>query len=182
VYQAHSRTQVTALAIFRVAVISIGSMAPRIPPPAIALLAGLVMWGLQRLYPLGQWIVFPWNWLAVLPAAGGLIVASSAFRHFRHLGTTVNPMNPEKATLLVTDGVFRISRNPMYLGLLLLLIGWAIWLGSASVWIIPPAFLFGITLVQILPEERALSALFGARYAEYRREVARWIGLPRSRA
>jgi protein-S-isoprenylcysteine O-methyltransferase Ste14 len=85
-------------------------------------------------------------------------------------------MDPSKATRLVTDGVFRISRNPMYLGLLLLLIGWALWLGSASVWLIPPLFVITITVVQIIPEERALGQLFGAQYLAYRASVARWIG------
>ena len=151
-------------------------MTPRIPPPVMALLAGLAMWVLQRLFPLSQWIALPWNWLSVLPATAGIVLASSAFRRFRHVGTTVNPMNPEEATQLVTDGVFRISRNPMYLGLVLLLVGWAIWLGGASVWVIPPTFLLGVTYLQIIPEERALGALFGARYASYCQEVTRWIG------
>ena len=64
----------------------------------------------------------------------------------------------------------------MYLGLVLLLIGWAIWLGSASPWVIPPLFVIVITVVQIIPEEQALEQLFGEEYRSYRRSVARWIG------
>jgi protein-S-isoprenylcysteine O-methyltransferase Ste14 len=85
-------------------------------------------------------------------------------------------MDPSRATRLVTDNVFSISRNPMYLGLLLLLIGRALWLGTLSVWLIPPLFLFVTTYVQIVPEEQALTQLFGAQYDAYRRDVARWIG------
>jgi protein-S-isoprenylcysteine O-methyltransferase Ste14 len=76
----------------------------------------------------------------------------------------------------VTDGVFRVSRNPMYLGLVLLLIGWAVWLGSASPWLVPPLFVIVLTVVQIIPEERVLHRLFGEQYVSYQRSVARWIG------
>lgn len=96
----------------------------------------------------------------------------AAFVRFRQAQTTVNPMEPEKATSLVTDGVFRISRNPMYLGLLLLLTGWALWLGTASPWFVPPLFVIAISVAQIVPEE-----LFGERYRAYRQSVARWISL-----
>jgi protein-S-isoprenylcysteine O-methyltransferase Ste14 len=68
----------------------------------------------------------------------------------------------------------------MYLGLTLLLIGWAVWLGSASPWLIPPLFVTIVTLLQILPEEEALGQLFGQQYVEYRRDVARWLGGHRS--
>ena len=85
-------------------------------------------------------------------------------------------MDPSKASQLVTGGVFRISRNPMYLGLTLLLVGWAIWLGNASPWLIPPLFVTLITVVQIIPEERALQQRFGEQYVSYQRSVARWIG------
>lgn len=95
---------------------------------------------------------------------------------FRKVGTTVHPLEPNKATYLVTDGVFRFSRNPMYLGLLLLLIGWAVWLGSASPWLVPPLFVIVLTLVQIIPEERALHQRFGEEYVSYQRSVSRWIG------
>ena len=100
----------------------------------------------------------------------------AAIVHFGKAGTTPNPLDPSKASHLVTEGIFRVSRNPMYLGLLLLLIGWAVWLGSASPWLVPPLFVVVITLVQIIPEEQALSRNFGEQYALYRRSVARWIG------
>jgi protein-S-isoprenylcysteine O-methyltransferase Ste14 len=151
-------------------------MRPRIPPPIVMLLAAILMWGLDRWMPLGHWIVPPWKQLGALAGAVGVAVAVAAFARFRQAGTTVNPMDPSKASHLVTDSVFCVSRNPMYLGLLLLLIGWAVWLGSASPWLIPPLFVIAITVVQIIPEEKALAQLFGEQYLSYRRSVARWIG------
>jgi len=140
------------------------------------LLAAAAMWALHRWLPLAHWIRGPWKRVAVVPAAIGFVIAVAAFVRFRQVRTTVNPMDPSKATQLVTDSVFNISRNPMYLGLLLLLIGWAVWLDSASPWLIPPLFMIVITRVQIIPEEQALERLFGTQYVAYRRSVARWIG------
>ena len=76
----------------------------------------------------------------------------------------------------MTDGIFRISRNPMHLGMLLLLIGWAVGLGSASPWLVPPLFVIVLTVVQIIRDERALHQRFGEQYVSYQRSVRRWIG------
>ena len=151
-------------------------MPPRIPPPILMLFAAGLMWALDHWMPLGQWMSAQWNRLGGLVAAVGIAIAVAAFARFRQIGTTVNPVDPSKASRLVTDGVFRVSRNPMYLGLLLLLIGWAVWLGSISPLVVPPLFVFAITVVQIIPEERALNRNFGEEYVSYRRSVARWIG------
>src|ERR1019366_2886926 len=145
-------------------------MQPRIPPPILMLLGAGLMWALDH------WMSAPWNRLGGLVAAVGIAIAVAAFVRFRKVGTTVNPVDPSKASRLVTDGVFRVSRNPMYLGLLLLLIGWAVWLGSVSPFVVPPLFVFAITVVQIIPEEQALSRNFGEQYVSYQRSVARWIG------
>ena len=148
----------------------------RIPPPIVLLLAALLMWALDHWLPLARWITPPWNRFAVLPCGLAVSVSVAALARFRRAGTTVNPMDPSTASRLVTGGVFRISRNPMYLGLTLLLIGWAVWLGSASPWLIPPLFVTIVTLLQILPEEEALGQLFAQQYVEYRHDVARWLG------
>jgi protein-S-isoprenylcysteine O-methyltransferase Ste14 len=150
----------------------------RVPPPILMLIGAALMWGLCRWLPIAHWIDRPWNRLGMIPAAIGLAIAVAAFTRFRQAHTTVNPRDPGKATQLVTDGVFRLSRNPIYLGLVLLLIGWGIWLRSASPWLIPPLFVLIITRVQIIPEERALEYLFGLQYIKYRRSVARWFGRP----
>jgi protein-S-isoprenylcysteine O-methyltransferase Ste14 len=151
-------------------------MKPRIPPPIFLLLAAASMWALNRWLPVVHWIPRPWNRAGALPAAIGFIIVVAAIARFGRARTTVNPIDPSKATQLVTGGVFRLSRNPMYLGMVLLLVGWAAWLQSASPWLIPPLFLILITRVQIIPEEHALERLFGARYIAYRRSVPRWIG------
>jgi protein-S-isoprenylcysteine O-methyltransferase Ste14 len=151
-------------------------MKPRIPPPLMMLVAAALMWALHRWIPLVHWIAPPWTRLGGLPAVVGLGIAMAAAFRFRRAGTTTNPMDPSKASQLVTGGVFRMTRNPMYLGLVLLLTGWAIWLGSASPWFVPPLFAIVITVVQIIPEERALRQRFGEPYRAYQRRVARWIG------
>jgi protein-S-isoprenylcysteine O-methyltransferase Ste14 len=151
-------------------------MRPRIPPPILMLLAAGLMWVLDHWMPLAQWIAPPLNLLGALVVVAGIAIDVAAFVRFRNAETTVNPLYPSKASRLVTDGVFRVSRNPMYLGLLLLLIGWGIWLGSASPWLVPPLFVIVLTVVQIIPEEQALSRNFGEEYVSYRRSVARWIG------
>jgi protein-S-isoprenylcysteine O-methyltransferase Ste14 len=148
-----------------------------IPPPILMLLAAGVMWALNRWLPLAHGILGPSNLVgAAVPAAIGFLIVVAAFMRFHQVRTTVNPMDPSKATQLVTDCVFQFSRNPMYLGLMLLLVGWAVWLDSASPWFIPPLFMIVITRVQIVPEEQALERLFGAQYVAYRQSVARWFG------
>jgi len=147
-----------------------------VPPPILMLIAAAVMWVLHRWFPVAYWIAPPWTRLGVIPCAVGIAIDLLAVLRFRHARTTLNPLNPGKASRLVTEGVFSISRNPMYLGLLLLLVGWALWLGTASVWLVPPLFVAVLTFAQILPEERVLGELFGAEYSAYTRAVARWIG------
>jgi protein-S-isoprenylcysteine O-methyltransferase Ste14 len=151
-------------------------MEPRIPPPVVMLVAAALMWALHRWVPLGHWIAPPWNRLGGVVGAVGVAIAVAAVVRFRRARTTVNPRDPSKASRLVTHGVFCVSRNPMYLGLVLLLIGWAVWLGSATPWLILPLFVIVITVVQIIPEEQALGQLFGEQYLLYRRSVARWVG------
>jgi protein-S-isoprenylcysteine O-methyltransferase Ste14 len=154
-------------------------MKPLIPPPIVMLLAGAAMWALDRWLPLARLIAPPWNRVGALPAAAGLVTVVAAFVGFGKARTTINPMDPSKASRLVTGGIFRYTRNPMYLGLLLLLVGWALWLRSLSPWLLPPLFAVYMTIVQIAAEEAALDRLFGEEYFAYRRSVARWLGRSR---
>jgi protein-S-isoprenylcysteine O-methyltransferase Ste14 len=137
------------------------------------------MWALNRWLPLAHWILYPWTRLAGLPLAAGIAVSAAALMKFRQARTSVNPVDLSKTSRLVSDGIFRITRNPMYLGLTLLLTGWAVWLGGASPWLVPPLFVIVITIVQIIPEEQMLGRLFGEQYLAYQRRVARWIGVLR---
>jgi protein-S-isoprenylcysteine O-methyltransferase Ste14 len=151
-------------------------MQPRIPPPLVMLLAAALMWALHRWLPLGHLIATPWNYFAVLPAAIGRAITVAAGVRFRQARTTFDPFKPREASCLVTVGVFRVSRNPMYLGLVLLLIGWALWLGTVSPWLVPPLFVIVMSVAQIVPEEQALEERFGETYLAYRHSVRRWIG------
>ena len=114
--------------------------------------------------------------VGLLPAAVGFAISLAAVVSFRRRRTTEDPLELSGATYLVTGGVFRMTRNPMYLGLLLALSGWAIWLGSLSPLLVLPLFWLVITYAQIIPEEQALGKIFGEKYAVYCRQVNRWMG------
>ena len=150
-------------------------MKNKIPPPIILLLSGIAAWFVARsefAYP----IVVPFAlFIAVLLAAGGLLVAVTAIKQFGEAETTVNPLKPEEATALVDTGIFGRTRNPMYLGLLLVLTGWVVWLQSAGNIIVLLFFVIYITEMQIKPEEAILRKLFGQSYVDYCDRVRRWI-------
>lgn len=108
-------------------------------------------------------------------AFAGLLLNVIPKLAFGRAGTTVNPLRPDKATALVSSGIYRYSRNPMYVGQALLLLAWVLyvghWLGLFAV----PLFVLYITRFQIVPEERVLAARFADEYAEFRRRVHRWL-------
>ena len=150
-------------------------MKNKVPPPILLLLSGVVMWFVARsefAYPfsLPYSLVF-----AIVLAAIGAMVSVSAIKKFRAADTTVNPLKPDTASSLVHTGIFRLSRNPMYVGLLFFLSGWAVWLGSLSNVVVLLAFVLFITELQIKPEEAALKKLFGQGYIEYCQRVRRWF-------
>lgn len=103
------------------------------------------------------------------------VVAVAAVTSMLLARTTMNPLDPTKARNLVTGGVFRLSRNPMYLSLLLLLVAYAVRLDSPAVWLGPLVFIAYVTRFQIHPEERALTAKFGETYLRYRMRTRRWL-------
>jgi protein-S-isoprenylcysteine O-methyltransferase Ste14 len=113
--------------------------------------------------------------LAVALSAAGVAFALAGILAFRRANTTVNPAKPEAASTFVASGVYRVSRNPMYVGLLLVLTGWAFFLCHALTFLFLPVFVAYMNRFQIAPEERALSARFGSEYATYTRSVRRWI-------
>jgi protein-S-isoprenylcysteine O-methyltransferase Ste14 len=147
----------------------------RIPPPLVGVSCGIAMLYLAWLTPL---INVP-NAARLITAIGlgvaGVLVMLAGVVSFRHAKTTVNPLKPETATALVVSGVYRHTRNPMYLGMLLLLIGWAIYLSAPAALIGVIVFWLYIERFQIRPEERALADLFGTAFAEYTSQVRRWI-------
>jgi protein-S-isoprenylcysteine O-methyltransferase Ste14 len=147
----------------------------KIPPPLVAAVIAAAMWGGSLVVPL---VAAPAAWrvaVALVFALAGGAVALAGVVAFRRASTTVNPMKPERTSALVSSGVFRLTRNPMYVGLLLVLIAVAAFLSSAWLLLGPAAFVLYINRFQIEPEERVLSQAFGATYASYRSEVRRWL-------
>ena len=146
----------------------------KIPPPVVtAILAG-GMWGLAQFSPALEVGGGVNKVLALALVLIGFVISVAGVVAFRRAHTTVHPMHPEKASALVTSGIFRLSRNPMYLGILLALIGWSVYLANGWTLVGPIVFVLYISRFQIAPEERALAALFGASYAQYRAAVRRW--------
>ncbi len=151
------------------------SLEAKVPPPLVALANVALMWGISLLAPQ---LEFPASvrLAACLAIAGFALVFSAAgVVSFRRAHTTVNPTTPEAASSLVSSGVYRITRNPMYVGLSLLLVAWAVFLSSAWALLGPVGFVLYISRFQIAPEERALAKLFGAEYASYKASVRRWL-------
>jgi len=105
----------------------------------------------------------------------GLSSAIMGVRQFKKAQTTPNPKEIDKATSLVTSGIYRYTRNPMYLGLTLILLGWALYLSHFLTFILIPIFMVYITRFQIQPEERMLAKKFAQAYQNYRSKVRRWI-------
>ena len=114
-------------------------------------------------------------WGAMVLGVIGLAVMFSGVIAFRHAHTTINPLKPETATALVSGGIYSFTRNPMYLGILLVLLAWGVYLASLWVFLGPLLFALYITRFQILPEEAALEKLFGSPFLEYRKRVRRWL-------
>ncbi len=147
----------------------------KIPPPIYMLMFAFGMWLLDRTIPLAEWIISPWNRVGFIIMGFAFFTdLSSLFQFFRYR-TTPNPMHPDRVSALVTEGAYRYSRNPMYLGLLILLCGWATYLGSVSPLLLLPLFIFVINNMQIHYEEKILEKKFRMAYRNYKQSVRRWI-------
>jgi protein-S-isoprenylcysteine O-methyltransferase Ste14 len=140
----------------------------------VVLLAAALMWGIARFGPRLPAGGTARGVVASLLLLAGIAVAIAGVLHFRRARTTVNPLRPEQATAMVTTGVYRWSRNPMYLGMLLVLAAWAAWLGSLLALAGLPLFVAYMARFQIVPEERALAARFPEEFARYAASVRRW--------
>lgn len=148
----------------------------RIVPPVVATLCVAVpMWLVARFSPAFTVDLPGRKGVALALATAGVAVALAGVVEFRRVRTTVNPLRPEKASSLVTSGVFRWTRNPMYLGLALALLGWAAFLAHPLAALGVPVFVVWMSRWQIPHEERALAALFGAEFDRYRAGVRRWL-------
>ena len=147
----------------------------KIPPLAVLVLFALAVYAAGRWLPTGNlpFVASPASALAAVVAGVGMALAGVV--QFRRTGTTVDPLAPGKASALVDAGVYRWTRNPMYLGMALVLLGGALWWGSIPGVALVGGFCAYLTRFQIVPEERALQAIFGDAYIGYMSRVRRWI-------
>jgi protein-S-isoprenylcysteine O-methyltransferase Ste14 len=147
----------------------------RVPPPLVVVLIGVAMGGIAWSTPAVE-ITSPLRF-----GVGGAVIALGAFavvhgaRMFWRNETTIDPLDLERASTLVTSDLFRLSRNPMYVGFAAALVGWAVCLAAPWSLLGPVAFVLFIDRFQILPEERVMRAKFGRAYDEYRAKVRRWV-------
>jgi protein-S-isoprenylcysteine O-methyltransferase Ste14 len=153
----------------------VGWLELKVPPPLVALAFGLLMWFAS---PLVAPVAVPFGYrvaVAVVVASVGVLVGVVAIIAFLRAKTTLNPAKPGATSALVTGGVFRYSRNPMYLSLLLYLLAWAVYLSNWLAMLFLPVFVIYISRFQIQPEERAMHSLFGPEYTLYEARVRRWL-------
>lgn len=146
-----------------------------VPPPLVAFACVGMMWGVVSLWPGSQFAVPYLSAVGYALIAGGLAIDLVSIVAFRKARTTVTPLAPEKASSLVIDGLYRFTRNPMYLGMLLILTGIAVLLGSPINIAILGVFIAYITAFQIKPEETLLEQNFGEAYRHYKQSVRRWL-------
>ena len=150
-----------------------GAVGKKPLPPTYLFSAILGMAILHFLFPVRTILRFPLILTGLLPFALGAYLNMSADRLFKQAETTVKPY--EESSSLITGGVFRISRNPMYLGFILILAGLALMAGTLSPWLVIPAFAVVMEFVFIRPEERMLEETFGDAWLDYRAGVRKWI-------
>ena len=142
-------------------------------PPLLLLAALATMLALHMLLPLPPLLLFPWRATGAVFGTAGVALLLWAGTIFKRMGTAIHPL--ARSSFLVRSGPFRFSRNPIYLGMVLILSGAALALGSATPWLIIPVFIWVIVRQVIAGEERKLTAEFGAEYMEYCTRVRRWL-------
>ncbi|MFZ5913754.1 MAG: methyltransferase family protein [Pseudomonadota bacterium] len=158
----------------RVTILRMHWLENRIPPPFVGIIFAVLMlwvaWAIPSLDYAAMRVI-----VAAVLAVAGLGVIASAILEFRRASTTVDPRFPSKASTLVQSGIFNRSRNPMYLGLTLILTAWALYLANLLALVLAALFVVYLNRFQIAPEERALQERFGAAYEEYKARVGRWL-------
>jgi protein-S-isoprenylcysteine O-methyltransferase Ste14 len=151
------------------------SLPPKKPvyPPVFFLLAIILMVALDRFAPGTVWMHWPLRYAGIALMLAGLVPALVVNLMFKREQTTIKPF--EESSKLVTRGPFRVSRNPIYLGMVVFLLGLGILLGSVAPFIVVPLFVLLIDRRFIRAEEAMLARTFGASFEDYRRRVRRWV-------
>ncbi|MEO9484267.1 MAG: isoprenylcysteine carboxylmethyltransferase family protein [Ekhidna sp.] len=147
----------------------------KIPPVVILFLSLGIIFGMSYAFPAWVYKFEYQTLLSRIILAMGVLAALSGILSFRMKGTTVDPTKPDKASSLVTAGIYKYTRNPMYLGMALILFGGIIRIGNPSTILGLVFFVWYLTHYQIKPEEEALSELFGKEYEEFCSKVRRWL-------
>ena len=151
------------------------SLELKIPPLALAVVVAVLMWLVAKFLPVIEVDRVFAGVVAAGLATGGIVCIVAGVLQFRASSTTVNPTRPDKTATLVTGGIYTYTRNPMYVGMTLMLLGWSLWLGSVYALILPVTFVLYMNRFQIAPEEKALHARFGTEFLTYKSRVRRWL-------
>ena len=147
----------------------------KVPPVAVTVIFATAMFGMSKVTPAATFTIPGSAGIAIGFAFFSVVITLAGVVAFRVNKTTVNPLNPGAASRVVSNGIYRYSRNPMYLGFLLALAAWAIYLSNAlAAWFLP-AFVAYMNRFQIKPEERTLLAKFGPVFSQYVAAVRRWV-------
>jgi protein-S-isoprenylcysteine O-methyltransferase Ste14 len=147
----------------------------KIPPLVFGLMTAALMWLAAWAMPAYAFAIPAREPISRTVAIAGFVIAAWGVVAFRRAGTMVNPMKPESASSLVVSGIYSLTRNPMYLGLLLTLLAWAISLSHPLAFLVLPLFVLYMNRFQIEPEERALASRFGRSFTAYTSRVRRWL-------
>ena len=151
------------------------SLELKVPPVAQVIVTAATMYGVSKVAPALKFSLSGSTALAIGLGVIGLGSGIMGVAQFKKAQTTPNPQALEKVSSLVTDGIYRYSRNPMYVGLVLILLGWALYLSHFLAFVLVPVFMFYMTRFQIQPEERMMERKFGKAYQSYLSRVRRWI-------
>ncbi len=146
----------------------------RLLPPHLVLVLAVLATALTAIVPLGTAVSGRWRLIGLVPLVVGVVVTIGGARHFDRVGTNIRTFDDPGR--LVDDGLFARTRNPMYVGFTLLLVGVAAFLGSVVAWVAPLAFFLAADRWYIPFEERRMAARFGSAFFRYRQRVPRWVG------
>ena len=150
-------------------------LALKVPPGALVVIVAVLMWVASSAAPTLNFFLPAKSLSAVSLALTGAVICLAGVVSFRRAKTTVNPMKPNSTSSLVVSGIYRYTRNPMYLGFVLILLGWAAYLSNLAALAFVAAFVVYINRFQIRPEERVLASLFPHEYPVYAAKVRRWV-------
>ena len=144
----------------------------KVPPVGVGIIVAGLAWGVAGLEVHTLFRSVP---VSVALVIAGFGVAMAGVAAFRKAKTTIDPFQPDKTTALVSSGIYRVSRNPMYVGMLLVLLGWAVLQGDVLSYLVTLMFIPYMSRFQIEPEERIMRQMFGEEFEAYAGRVRRWI-------